>query len=588
MRAASVLLALALGGCSGCGDEANGNAAASASAARAAALAPVPAPEALLADVFVRAPDETWRALRDLIGFPATALPSSSGLMAGTLIGLSGSVAGSISGDVPMVGALVDDPKSESRISGVAGMHVRSGSELVASLTKGSAAAYTARRDAPSGVTLLEPIKGKAPEDVALGVVGNYLLAARRSDLVLAFGPYVARTLPKAEIPPEPVAVIAKKKALSGAVTKLVRDSWASYKKTLEGKDQKNRALHGGRAPDFGDPAAAMLGVDGMVERLAAVLQSSEAARLVIVPGRQHVEARLTLAPVAGGEAETLVRDLEVGDLSALLALPRRTLLGVASRTSEKGRADAAKASSTGLVKLFSDRLSPDDKKKLEATLDSLAAARGDDISYGLLATPSPAAVLRTPASSATEFTNAAKGAFNLLRVRAFAEPLRQFVGDVDVKQASVKIEGLPGNVRRAVVTIKPAPMRLATGKADLVNLAPKPIEFMWTIRDGVAYGAAALDAAPVLVDIATASTDPKATLAADAAVAASAKRIGGGVSFAVMVQPVALGMTGGPFGGKAPSSPLLVAVGRSEKRGWVRVDIEKQAFGALVRQAAQ
>ncbi len=554
------------------------------SAAVESSAAPVPAPAALVAELIVAKPDVTWTTVRDLVGFPATALPASSGLMLGTLLGWSGAVSGQFSGDVPLLGVLLEDAESDAQVAAVVGVHVRSGPELVATHTKGASAGYTSRRDDASGVTLLEPVPGKAPTDYSVGVVGNYLVVGLRQAHVVAAGPYLAKTLSKKPPPPEPIVVVVERPALSKNVARLLDGAWTAYRTRLERQDAQNRARHGGRAPDFGDPGAALQAVEGVVARAKDVLGSADRARFVVTPSPGRVEATLTVEAATGGEAARAFGEMVTGEAAPLLALPGRTLAAILTRSNAASREASASTLAKGLGGVLADRLEPASQAKVQQAATSLSSAHGDWTTYALLA--EPALLVRSPVADAKALDKAVKSLFGLLEVRAFAEPLRQFVGDVTTKHSTLDVPGVAPDVRRMLVGIKPAPMRLGGSGATTVALEPPPFEVLWTVRDGVAHGVIAGEGARTLVESAAPGVEPSATLGGDPRASAALGRIPTPVAYVVYAQPLRLGMLGRAFGADAPSSPVVVSLGGSATTWSLRAEIAKEVVGEIARQS--
>jgi hypothetical protein len=212
---------------SGCS---KGSASGSSPSAQPAALAPIPAPAGLMAELFVPKPDATWSKLRSMLGAPAAFLPASIGALATSMLGLPASLMGDFDGAIAVLGALVDD---QGTARGALAVHVKSGDRLIVALTKGEAARFTARQDAASSITLLEPLShaANAPDGgasggqspMALGILGNYLLIGRTALDLTAAGPYVVRTLPKAPIPADDLAIEISEPSLSGPIAARAR-----------------------------------------------------------------------------------------------------------------------------------------------------------------------------------------------------------------------------------------------------------------------------------------------------------------------------------------------------------------------------
>lgn len=578
-RAGLLLLAASVAGCSSCSDEQPD--ASKATPAASAALSPVPAPDGIVAELFLKRPDDTWSALRGLAGGRAAILPASFQMLVGTLAGLPAAAASTIDANVAAVGVLVD-AGGGTEPSLVLGVHVRSGGELVARVADGSKASYD-KSAGEQGLTVLTAKAGKAPEDIHLGVVGNYLLISRDAAALKKAGPYVARTLPdRVEKQPAPLTLRADEKALSGPIAKGVRGYWKRTRAKLDALREKARDEKG-RDADFADPAAAMKGLDAGVEALVKVLESSERAVVELEPTSTRLELRAELDPKDSGAAKDLISGMEVGDLAPLLALPASTAVAITSRS--KALDEPGAATSAALSALFGDRLPDADEKRLNETLASLAKGRGSHLSYGLLAGKLTSIVLRGKVRDEKAFGEGADGAFQLLKLKAFSEPLGQYAGDFTTKPSTVTVPGLDGKVKRVEVTVKPptptsdaAPTQ---GGKPAKKPEPKKFEFLWQVSDGMVYGAVSTEAEAALLSVAGKQQGQK-TLADVAPVAAAAKRVGSDAGFALLLDPLKIGLSAL---GLPASSPMLVAVGRRDGLGWVRVDASKQAVQLIIRQ---
>ncbi len=565
-----LLLPVLLAGCSSCGSSKGPSPAASAKAA----LQPVPAPAGLVAELYIDNPGATWTGLRKLVGGPAMLLPAGFQMLAATMLGLPPDAAGLID-DLPVRGALVLDSDGSPRL--VLGVHVRNGDEIVASLCTGSKARFHKQLDKKSGVMLLEPVQGKASKDVALGVVGHYLLAAKQQAVLEDAGPFVARTLSGRKAPPGPIVAVLDHKALAGPVASRLSGGWKAYKKQLEKTRREAQEKHG-RPADFADPAAVLLGANSAVGGALGVLESAQQVTVVIEPLDGRLAARAELTPAKTGAAAELVKNMSVGSLDALTRLPKTTALALASRTNEHSRRAWADSTQAAAEQLLGKRLAAPDKKKLEQTLSDIAKGRGDDAAVGVVVGEQASVVLRSSVADADAFSSGARGLFRLLRVPAIAKPLQQFIGRATVVLSKTRVKGFDGSVEQAKVTLS---RHRSKKPASGIQLGSKPIEFLWSVRKGVALGAAAHKPAPGLLALGQASSDAAASLGGEAALAGALERLGHNVAFAVYLDPKVLS---GRAGQHAVPAPVLLGFGRSNDKGWLKADISQAAIQTVLR----
>jgi hypothetical protein len=382
-------------------------------------------------------------------------------------------------------------------------------------------------------------------------------------------------------MPADGLTASVSKKALGGAVAGSLRARWKRYAGELEAADRQNRQKHGGRAPDFGDPMVALAGIGAAVEKLAGVLESSKHAKLSLVPHDDRVEGRLELEPEPGGKAAASISEMAIGDLAPLLALPRAMDLVVVNRTTSAGRAESAESLVEGASRLFGDRLSAADRKRVEQVAGDLAAGRGDVAAYGLHSRDGKTSlVYRGPVADEKRFLAGIKGAIDLLELRAVSEPVKQFVGEIATKQGTREIEGV-GKVNRLALTLKPSAMRTAQGGAPVV-IGQRDFELVWLVKDGVGHAAISSDPTLAMIDLIGAQGEH--TLTSDRSVAASVARVGGSASFTLYAQPLRLGLGHS----MKSSAPLVVALGKTGSTGFVKLDADGAALKALVQRFAR
>ena len=389
----------------------------------ASARAHVPAPAELIADVVIQKPSKTWTELRALGGGPAQLLPENFQLLLATLLGLSPLAADSIDSELPLFGALLADPGTGPSL--VLGIHVSDGRELLAKLTTGNAPSFRADPADPSGLVTLAPLRAE-PKAFVLAVVDNYLVVGKRPTLAKA-GAYVARTLPARALPSKALALIVPKAALAGALSNAIRQAWQARRTELEAADKRAREAHGGRPPDFADPAAVIGAVDALIQHALSVLASADQLEMGAGAASDALKIKLELTPTPGGAAEALAQSMKVGSVEALRKLPLATRAAlllhnevVASRDEQAGQ---------GMLRLFGDRLSADESKRMKAVFTEWEAARGEISLYGAVSEPVPAIVFFSQVRDAQKFQKSARGAFDLLKLPSISGSLRELAG---------------------------------------------------------------------------------------------------------------------------------------------------------------
>ncbi|MCA9630131.1 MAG: hypothetical protein KC766_20810 [Myxococcales bacterium] len=559
----------------GCDDDAKTKTAAS--AAPVEDLSPVPAPDSLVADVFVAQPEPTWKELRGLAGAGAALLPANYPILVTTLTGLPPTAASIIDTDLPVVGALVDVGEGNPGL--VLGVHLRSGRELVAAVTKGADARFDAKRNDQTQVTMLSPKNPGNADPLGMGVLGNYLLVGTTSAALDEAGPYVVRSLSKQPAPKQPIVAVASEKALGGPIAKRIKAAWKKRREQLQELDLKARKARGGRAPDFGDPAAALLGIEGAVDDLVSILEGSQQAKLVVTPGDRHLEAELEVTPKASGEAKKLVSEMPTGDLALLKALPRGTSLALLTHSSPAGRLESAKATEDTFAKLLDSRLGEADRKRLQKVLTEIAKGRGNQLVFGLgraAGSDEIALLVAADVSDAAELDKGIRDGRGLLGVKAFADPLGEFLGSIKTTVGKGKAADVTPAPDRIGFELKPKASSIPKG----AKVEPKRFELLWRVQDDQLRAAIAKEAGPALSELVNAGEEK--SLAAHAELAQQMRRSKLEVAFAVMFQPSRLVRSDSTAPGA--DSPVLLTLGRRGGLGLVRLDADQGALQALAR----
>ncbi len=188
----------------------------------------------------------------------------------------------------------------------------------------------------------------------------------------------------------------------------------------------------------------------------------------------------------------------------------------------------------------------------------------------------------RASVSDPKALDSGVKGVLRAFNMRAFAEPLRQFVGEVKLKTSTAEVSGVPGKVQRALLSLKASDMRKAKDPAGTIAPGPEPVEVLWMSADQIEYGALSFDAVPVLAALYAASTDKAHTHAANERVVAAVHRLGKEASFVVLLEPNRLGLSGRAT--LDSDAPILLGLGRTGTRGWVTLDADRGATEALAK----
>ncbi|MCC6647605.1 MAG: hypothetical protein IT374_18795 [Polyangiaceae bacterium] len=577
------LLALSVAAAAGCKDTP------SLGPAPAASMAPVPEPAGLVAEVMIPKPGQTWARLRTLVGGPAAMLPQSFGMGAAMLLGLSPKVAELIDAEVPAVGAVTSDGKVELAVLAI---HVRDGQKVIDDMTAGPQAKHLARVDAVSKVTLIEPKPGETSLNASMGVTGNFLLLAYAPDALLKVGPYAARTVSTRAMPPEDVVVVSRREALGGPVRARVRGWWSEAKKTLEEADQRDRERHGGAAPTFADPKAAVAKADQTFTSLFALLGDLSEARvaLTVDDAGAHVASRVVPGS-KDGPASIEIGALTVGDARPLAELPEEVSLAMLSRDSQELRKRGADDQLVAIDNLFQGKLGDDDKKRVRALLDTWSQGRGDWIGVGASFYGERRVFGRVAVADAKLFDQSVKGTVELLKVPAFREPLKHWLGELKLAPAA-ELDGGAGTVIKVVRT-PPAPAKKPDPSKDKSNKLhrtgtekqePQRFDVAWSISDATASFVMSDSGRDSLRDLAKARDGG---LGADPEIKRALEAVKGDAAFVLLVLPMrtiaGLMMARVPKE-PPPPAPIVLSLGRKGSDGYLQIDASTLAVRELAK----
>jgi hypothetical protein len=471
-----------------------------------------------------------------------------------TSLSLPPSAAGSLDESLPMVGALLAKPGA-SEPDAVLGMHVQSGAELVASLTLGAAAKFR-RVDLAPGLVRLISAPGAPEFNGALGVSGNYLLLATRVEALSEAGRFVAEVVPKRARSEPGLSLRTADKVLAGSFTRALRDAWQAQRALLTARDKAQREAKG-REPDFADPEVLLGGIDSTIESWLGVVESSRELSLSLVPHADRLVAELSLLPAPDGAAALLQREVVIGSLAPLLALPAGTRAALLMRD------DPASSPGSGLgpalVRLFGERLNAQQSDQLLEAFEGLAKSRRGASVVALLAPPSPALLVTCEVSDAEAFSKALTDVLGLVNLG----PVRSWLSST-VGAPSLVLGPGPQGSRRATLRLQRA------GRAAL----PLPSELFvsWQARDGVASIVISPDAKLGLAPLA----EP-ARLGASAWLSQSQTRLSDRAALGLFLDARLLAPGPGP-----EPAPLLVTFGKQGERIVLSLDLAPPALRAL------
>lgn len=518
-------------------------------------VAEAPVPASLVAELSIGNPKQTWQRLLGLGGDLARALPSNLPVLLATSLSLPPAAAGSLDEGVPMVGAILSrEGASEPDL--VVGMHVLSGTELVASLTLGDGAKFRRIDEAPRLVRLVNA-PGTPELRGALGVSGNYLILSSSAEALREAARFVAEGVAKRARTEPGLTLRASEAVLKGALPRRLREAWQARRAALSASDRAERDAKG-RAPDFADPQVLLAGADGTIESWLGVLESSRELSLELSPEADRMRAELLLTPAAEGAAALVSREVVVGSAAPLLDLPTSARLGLLLRGEQQPTPSGVGAS---VAKLFGERLNEKDAARLVAAFDRFAQARRGASVLGFVPAPSPALVLRCELSDGSGFTDALSDVLSLVELA----PVRSWLGEL-VGTPTIELGKAADGERRAKLRFKPS------AKAASSPL-PRSLNVSYRAKDGVGVVLVTVDDT-----LSLASLEAAPRLASVTWVGQGQVKLGENAALALFAD-ARLVMPGGP-----DDAPLLLAFGKKADKIALSLDVSAAALPAVAR----
>lgn len=521
---------------------------------------PVPAPPGVVAQAWVRAPDALWSRVQDGVSGAAALMPPDVGSLLCAATGLDGAVGPLVDGKADAYVVVADaDAGGGAGLGWAAAVPLRDGPRVTSLLLPGDAgvARYTARDE--QGMRALTRLDHPLPVAMALADDGTktYLVVARSDADLARLGPYAYRSMPVLPQPVETAAVVAQ--LTPAALAAYASSSWNGARTWLADRDAEQRAKHGGRAPDFGDPQAILDAVGVVVKRRLGLLADAKTATVEIEAGDGDVSAELRLEPAEGDAADgsgAMVAAITPGDTRPLADVPADAVLAVLVRDAAAARADDARELEAAIGKALGSRAHADDEHGIASALDAWSAARGDWLTASLAWGPATAVVVRSPGGEAA--VRALRGLMELGGRPVFASPLHATFGLAAPSVAAAKVDGLT-DASLATFGSK-SPLGVAWGAADerLVAVASEHAN----------QRLASLASSPRLGD------DPR--------VARALSALGSDASFVVLAEPLRIDAS--RAASDAAHSPALVAWGRRDGKAWLRLDVGDELLREGVR----
>jgi hypothetical protein len=532
----------------------------------------VPPPDGLLAEVWVRSPDIAWSTLQRGVGGALALLPPAAGEIACAFAGLDPGLARFVDGRATAYGVVGD---AGPRVAWAVAMPLTDERQAAGLLLDGGADP-SARQ--VGGMRVLEA-GHRGPSAASAALAGRWLLVAPSEDDLLRWGPYAYRTMPTLAAPEGSAAIVAAigGDALAGSLSSRLASLWEEQRTWLAARDEEQRARHGGRAPDFGDPRAILAAADAAVRRRLALVAHARRARIEIAPGADEAHADLFLDPGDDPGGAGLVTAMRTGDVSPLAHAPADAVLALLDRDDAAVRANDLRDLESVLDGALGGRAGADDLRAAHAAMEDWGQGRGDwwcaAVAWGL-ADASRGLWLRTPAVDADRSERAVREIVTLPRRHAFGDLL---AGSLHLGPATLAASDVPSFGKANMATfawLEPD----ASARRPAPSPPARSLGVAWGVHDGDLMLAAG-SAAAQLLSVAAA---PPRRLGDDAASARALAALGSDASFVLVAQPLRL--LGGR-GADGASAPAILAWGRKQGgAAWLRLELADPLLRELLR----
>jgi len=413
-------------GCGSCRSSASSSSAAPLDADAAVEL-PVEAPVGVLARVWVRSADALWTRVQNGVGGAAALLPGDVGSMVCAGAGLDSAVAALVDGKSTAYAIVAtpssDDggPASGASLAWSLALPLRDAARVASILMptaapSASSAPRVAVRD-EQGMRVLS--RSEPPLPMATALVRGWLLLASSDADLRRLAPYLWRTMPTLPPPSSSASIVAELE--QGAVAARLAAGWAGARAWLAERDQEQRARHGGRPPDFGDPAAILDAVDAVVAKRMALLATARDASLTLDATEDAVDVDLQVSP--GEDDAGWVSAMTLGDARPLADVSGDAIVALLSRGDRASRVQDADDAALALTSVLGAHVQAGDQPAIAAALRAWAQGRGDWLTVTIDGSPSRRATLTCPGGDAA--AQALRGLMELARRPLFADPLR-------------------------------------------------------------------------------------------------------------------------------------------------------------------
>ncbi len=542
----------------------------------------VPSPSGILARAWFRSPDAAWARLQHGAGGLLALLPSTTGELVCAATGIDPALAPLVDGGGVSYAVAGEGPGGEGAVSWVWAFPLTDGPRAIRLLLGGRPAEGLRK---VGGMRIASPASATsatAQHPPAIGIAPGWLVVGRNEDDVARLGPYAYRSMPAEAFPPSDssIVIVAPPTALAGPMVARLSSRWATARAWLLEREREERDRHGGRSPDYGDPAGILEAVDAVVARRIAFLAGAAQARVELDSGDDDLHAELRITPGPGppddAGAVGLFEAMRPGDARPLLTAPADSVMALLVRDDEGIRADDERWLAATVARVVVPRLPAEAERALGQALERWGRGRGDWMTAGLTTDPSPGiAWVRTPAApprvttAAQQGEPSASGAMRGLVELAGRAAFRELLAGDHIAAPVIGGAEVPGAEAGMLATFPRARGSARWGRHPSAGLA-------WALRDGDLLAVLGEDPLRLLAAV----TSPPAALGGDPRAVRALAALADSVTFTLLAQPLRLDSAYD----RRDGAPLVLAWGKRQGDFWARVDLADALVTEMVR----
>lgn len=341
------------------------------------------------------------------------------------------------------------------------------------------------------------------------------------------------------------------------------QERFRSLRADLEKADAESRAAHGGKEPDFGDPAAILSFGDAAVAHFVGLLGDVKSAETTLDIDGPIVRTHTEIVPSAAGALVSRVAALHAGPKTAALELPFDIDAALVTHAFPDGKPEdlAKELVDDGLRKILGARIDDAGATSLRALVAAVLGDLAPPLAIGVMRSPAPALVFSASLKNGTAGF-LPEGLVRVLQLPALAGPLG--LAGASAKPLDVKDAARAGRIE----------IRRSKGPK---SKGPAGLEITWAIaRDRLFVAFSASAAGPLAHFV-----SKERTLDGEPLLRAEIERLPASVSSLVVLRPQRLD----PSRVGSLAAPALLGLSKHDGAVVIDVSVGSQVLRELLRQ---